>query len=263
MVDIGIISVSSMIFYHFCLVFFKRIFSINKFKRLFAGRKGGVYHEEKIEWQYDLLPKIYAFGAEIEGEYGFPKLPEQEFVPEGDVFPINYMLSSKALESSWFHCFVDDYQFERLWRGYEKYIVYIRKCSGFIASDFSLYRDDSKNRQVWNCMRNRALTYAMIRDCPKTPIIPTAGFGNEETWDWCFDGLPHHSTVAITTNGVLSELEAKRLFVGGIDALVKSICPSNIVVCGKYPQWLEQKYPDINIIYVPNYNQLSKIRRCL
>ena len=46
-------------------------------------------------------------------------------------------------------------------------------------------------------------------------MIPTPGFGPERTWEWCFDGLPMNSSVAITTNGTLDDPEARRLFIGG------------------------------------------------
>lgn len=93
-------------------------------------------------------------------------------------------------------------------------------------------------------------------------VIPTAGFGTEKTWSWCFDGLPHFSTVAVTTNGVLNDPEARRLFVGGIDAMVNTINPYAIVICGRYPEWIERKYPDILIVSIPSYSQMWASRRC-
>ena len=93
-------------------------------------------------------------------------------------------------------------------------------------------------------------------------MIPTGGFGPERTWDWCFDGLPHNSSIAVTTNGTLDDPEARRIFVGGIDALVHTVTPCNLIVCGKYPDWLNNKYPNVNIVGIPSYSQQWK-RRCL
>jgi hypothetical protein len=92
-------------------------------------------------------------------------------------------------------------------------------------------------------------------------MIPTAGFGPERTWKWCFDGLPKYSSVAITTNGTLSDPEARRLFVGGVEALVDTLQPYALVVCGKSPDWLDTKYPDVQIIHIPSYSQMWKNRR--
>lgn len=92
-------------------------------------------------------------------------------------------------------------------------------------------------------------------------MIPTAGFGPERTWEWCFDGLPMNSSVAITTNGTLDDPEARRLFIGGIDALVYKKHPSNLLVCGKYPAWLDTKYPNVNVVGIPSFGQQWQKRR--
>lgn len=91
-------------------------------------------------------------------------------------------------------------------------------------------------------------------------VIPTAGFAREETWDWCFDGLPHNSTVAITTNGVLSDPEAMRVFTGGFNAMIKTINPYRVVICGNYPSWIQEKYPDLKITQIMTFGQMWKQR---
>ena len=78
-----------------------------------------------------------------------------------------------------------------------------------------MYRDIPEETQIRNCYRNR---------------------------------VPKHSTYAITTNGGLSDPEACRLFIGGVDALVLTLEPYALVVCGNYPQLLNTKYPEVRII---------------
>lgn len=93
------------------------------------------------------------------------------------------------------------------------------------------------------------------------PMIPTANFAGESTWEWCFDGLPSNSTVAVTTNTLRGDPEANRLFVGGVNYMVKKINPTAIVVCGKCPDWIAKKFPDIQVIQIPNYSQMWQARR--
>lgn len=214
----------------------------------------------KATLQYDLMGEIYAGDAIRVGRYGFPQLAGEQLLPSNHVKSFNYLLSTSNPEEWWFHCFCDDYQFERLWAGLNHYLPYILRSKGFISTDFSLYRDYADDWLVWNCYRNRVLAYAIQK--ANGNLIPTAGFGPESTWDWCFDGLPHNSTVAITTNGVLSDPEARRLFVGGVDAMVHTIHPSAIVICGNYPSWLDTKYPEIQILQIPNHGQIWHARRC-
>lgn len=217
------------------------------------GRKKGPF-------QYDFLGDIYAGDADRVGKYGFPQLAEEDYIPTQQVKPFNYMLSLDEPEKWWIHCFCDDYQFERLWTGFDYYMNYIIRLNGFISTDYSLYRDYDDDKLIWNCYRNRCMAYAVQKN--NGIMIPTAGFGPEKTWDWCFDGLPMNSSVAVTTNGTLDDPEARRIFVGGIDALVHTVYPKNLIVCGKYPEWLNNKYPDVNIVGIPSYGQQWQ-RRCL
>lgn len=209
--------------------------------------------------QYDLMGEIYAGDAVRVGKYGFPQLAEEHWIPT-EAKSFNYLLSMENPEDWWIHCFCDDYQFERLWTGLDFYMQYILQAKGFISTDFSLYRDYNDDWLIWNCYRNRVMAYAVQKAHGK--MIPTAGFGPERTWTWCFDGLPHNSSVAITTNGTLDDPEARRLFVGGVDAMVHTIHPSTIVICGRYPEWLNTKYTDIQIMPILSYSQMWQARRC-
>lgn len=210
-------------------------------------------------FQYDLFGEMYAETAMKVGKYGFPQLAEETYIPTKQVKPFNYLMSTSDLSQYWMHCFCDDYQFERLWTGLDFYLHYILKLKGFISTDFSLYRDYSDDALIWNCYRNRCMAYAVQK--AGGIMIPTAGFGPERTWEWCFDGLPMNSSLAITTNGTLNDPEARRIFVGGVDALVYLKQPANLIVCGKYPDWLDTKYPDINIVGIPSFSQQWQKRR--
>ena len=211
-------------------------------------------------FQYDFLGEIYAGTAERVGKYGFPQVRAEQLIPEDPSNSFNFMLSDSMPENCWYHCFCDDYQFSRLWNNLYVYLPLIRKTKGFISTDFSLYRDYKDDALIWNCYRNRVMAYAMQE--AGADVIPTAGFGHERTWEWCFDGLPKNSTVAITTNGTLSDPEARRLFVGGVEALVHTLTPYAIVVCGKSPAWLDTKYPDIRIVHIFSHGQKWNARRC-
>lgn len=219
-----------------------------------------INNNPKTYFQYDFLGNLYAGDAEKVGKYGFPQLREENWVPTKNVRPFNYLLSMDNPGDWWIHCFCDDYQFERLWNNFYAYKDIILRAKGFISTDFSLFRDYSEEQLRWNCYRNRVIAYAIQKE--GGTVIPTAGFAGENTWSWCFDGLPHNSSVAITTNGTRSDPEAKRLFVGGIDAMVKTISPKAIIVCGKYPEWLNDKYPGIEIVPIQSYSQMWQERRC-
>ena len=208
--------------------------------------------------QLDYFGIMLAPDAKLVGKYKFPQLSAQQLIPSDNPLPINYMTSKKYI-GNWFHCFTNEKPYQKFWYNFNRYIPYIQSAKGLIATDFSLYRNDETDTLIRNCYKNRVMAYAMQKINPN--VIPTAGFAGEKTWDWCFDGLPHHSTVAITTNGTLSDPEAKRLFVGGVDTLVKTLSPFALVICGKFPDWIYRKYPNVKIIPIPSYSQIWR-RRC-
>lgn len=213
-------------------------------------------------FQYDFFHQILSEGAELVGKYQLPQLSSTKILPtsEHNVVPFNLLMTSDATQVL-SHCFIDDGQFERLYRNYNRYIPLLSATDIVISSDFSMYRDYSQERLIWNCRRNRSLAYAMQQTLGEK-LIPTAGFAGPDTWDWCFAGLPMNSTLAITTNGVRSDPEAKRIFVGGVNSLVYQKHPYALVVCGKVDDWIYKKYPGLKVIHIPSFSEQWNERRC-
>lgn len=193
----------------------------------------------------------------VTGKYNFPQLAQINYLPVGIVYPFNHIKSLSKIGSYWYHCFTAEKNFNRLYTCFNDYVELLRKAKGIISADFSLFRNYPEELLIANCRANRMVDYALQQ--AGIPMIPTAGFAGESSWEWCFDGLPLNSTVAVTTNTVRG-LEANRLFVGGINAMVKKINPTAIVVCGKCPDWMQKKFPDINIVQIPNYSQMWQER---
>lgn len=188
------------------------------------------------------------------GKYAFPQLMRVNYLPKEPVLPFNYLKSTYDRKNYWFHCFTSEEHFHRLYNRFENYVELLRQVKGLISADFSLYRDYPERILIDNCRANRLVDYALQQ--AGVPMIPTAGFAGESSWEWCFDGLPLNSTVAITTNCLGRDKEAHRLFVGGVNTMIEKIQPTAIVVCGKCPDWLAQRYPNIQIVQIKSYSQM-------
>ncbi|MBR3498401.1 MAG: DUF4417 domain-containing protein [Selenomonadaceae bacterium] len=188
------------------------------------------------------------------GKYNFPQLAQVNYIPEEPVYPLNYLKSTVAKGRYWYHCFTAERNFHRLYNSFSDYVELLRQAKGIISADFSLFRDYPEEVLIAKCRANRLVDYALQQ--AGIPMIPTAGFAGESSWEWCFDGLPHNSTVAVTTNCLGRDREAHRLFIGGINAMVEKIHPTAIVVCGKVPAWLPKRHPNIQIIHIPGYSEM-------
>jgi polysaccharide export outer membrane protein len=88
-------------------------------------------------------------------------------------------------------------------------------------------------------------------------VIPVASWCLEEDIEWCFDGLPTNSSIAITTNGCKSSTYAKKIFFKGVEELIAQKNPSTLVVCGREVSELNEI---ANVMYYPNFSQRWKER---
>lgn len=188
------------------------------------------------------------------GKYNFPQLARVNYLPEEPVYPFNYLKSTVTKGRYWYHCFTAEKNFHRLYNSFSDYVELLQQTKGIISADFSLFRDYPEEILIDKCRANRLVDYALQR--AGIPMIPTAGFAGESSWEWCFDGLPLNSTVAVTTNCLGRDREAHRLFVGGINTMIKKIHPIAIVVCGKVPSWMQNRHPDIQIIHIQSYSEM-------
>lgn len=188
------------------------------------------------------------------GRYNFPQLSAVNYLPQEPVYPFNYLKSTVKKGRYWYHCFTAERNFHRIYNSFASYVELFRQTKGLISADFSLFRDYPEEILIEKCRANRLVDYALQQ--AGIPMIPTAGFAGESSWEWCFEGLPLNSTVAVTTNCLGRDREAHRLFVGGINTMIKKIHPTAIVVCGKVPSWIQKRHPDIQILHIQSYSEM-------
>lgn len=87
------------------------------------------------------------------GFYDMPIIRKTEHTPKS-LLGFNHAKSSKKYESG-IHFFLDDYQFERLWRSPQIYVNMLSKFDCVLTPDFSLYSDMPKSMMIWNTYRSR------------------------------------------------------------------------------------------------------------
>lgn len=200
------------------------------------------FHRENTYKQYnlDLLDL-----KRTEGVYQMPMLEKCTYIPD-ELVGFNYMMSSKN-KSVGIHCFVDDYQFERLWNNPYKYIDKILEYDAFLTPDFSLYMDMPMAMKIWNVYRSR-LIGQFLQDYG-VEVIPTISWAEPETFEFCFDGIAEGSVVAVSTIGVKNDKNALKVWTDGMDAMINKIKPEVILVYGGK---LDYDYKGIEVHYYDN-----------
>lgn len=80
-------------------------------------------------------------------------------------------------------------------------------------------------------------------------VIPTISWAEEETFKFCFKGIPKGSIVSISTIGVKRDEDALKVWKAGVDEMVKQIEPSAILIYGGQ---LDYDFGNIKTVYFNN-----------
>lgn len=179
------------------------------------------------------------------GKYQMPTLDGVEYIPD-KLVGFNYVLSSDDYRVG-VHFFIDDYQFERVWNSPEKYIDKLISYDCVLTPDFSLYTEMPLANKIWNVYRSR-LIGQVLQDTGAI-VIPTVSWAEPETFEFCFDGLPKNSTLAISTIGVKQDPKAFEIWKVGVDELMKRLEPSALLIYGGK---VDYDYGDTEVFYYAN-----------
>ena len=190
--------------------------------------------------------------AELVGYLGLPKIKgTQMSEKEISTIPFNYINTVERPQNHYLHFYLDDYQFERIWNNPTIYTEMLKQYKGVFAPDFSLYMDLPRSYQIWNLYRSRVLTYYW--QSQGVNVIPNATWSDEQSFAWCFDGLPKHSPIAVSSIGCMQNKETILNFCKGFQAMDKALSPTLIYFYGKIPESLKN---DKRIINIETFTQM-------
>lgn len=150
------------------------------------------------------------------------------------------------------HFFLYDYRFERVWKNPDSDIEKLSRYRAVFSPDFSMYLEMAPVMQLYNVFRNRWCGAYWASKGIR--VIPSVNWGDESTFDFCFEGIEKGSTVAVSTY-MASESEhhkdQKEWFMAGYNEMLRQIEPERII-CYNTP------FPEMtgNIVYV-DYDRSS------
>ena len=144
------------------------------------------------------------------------------------------------------HFFLYDYRFERVWKNPDNDIEKLSRYRAVLSPDFSMYLEMAPVMQLYNVFRNRWCGAYWASKGLR--VIPTVNWGDESTFDFCFEGIEKGSVVAVSTY-MASEhdnrCDQKEWFMAGYNEMLRRIEPEKII-CYNTP------FPEMqgNIIHV-------------
>ena len=202
-------------------------------------------------YQYRTSQTMLRNQFEGEGTFQIPVVPKSEFIEEDfrDLLLIGFDRARPDDEKNrdrMVHFFLYDYKFERVWKDAEKDLDRLRNYRAVLSPDFSMYQEMNPTMQLYNTFRNRWCG-AYWAD-KGLRVIPTVSWGNENTFEFCFLGIPKGSTVAVSTYMVSehdNRCDQKEFFMKGYREMLRRIEPERII-CYNTP------FPEMdgNIVFV-------------
>ncbi|WP_411677214.1 DUF4417 domain-containing protein [Caproicibacter sp.] len=128
------------------------------------------------------------------------------------------------------HFFLYDYKFERVWKNPVTDLEKLKCYRAVLSPDFSMYIEMTPVLQLYNTFRNRWCgAYFASRGIR---VVPTVSWGNENTFEFCFDGIEKGSTVAVSTYMVSehdNRQDQKEFFLKGYNEMLHRIEPEKII----------------------------------
>lgn len=184
------------------------------------------------------------------GKFDIPEIPKSNFFDDTleNLLLIGFdkINTDQSNYERMVHFFLYDYKFENIWKKPDEYVEKLKKYKAVLSPDFSMYIEMNKALQLYNTFRNRWCgAYLASKDIK---VIPTVNWGDENTFEFCFDGIPKGSIVAVSTYMVRehkNHADQKDFFMKGYEEMLRRIEPSKII-CYSEP------FPEMqgDIIYV-------------
>ena len=198
------------------------------------------------------------------GKYEVPRILPMEIEEPVEMIGFNFAAKHRHPEKVGVHFFLKDYQFSRLWTSPDIYTDMLRKFRFVCTPDFSMFTDFPLALQINSHYRKHWL--GAYWQSKGITVIPTICWSDERSFDWCFDGEPENSTVAVSSVGTQMERRAKSLFLLGYEQMISRLQPKMVLFHGRIPGEITTKMAAMygengpKLVPVPAYQErLRKI----
>ena len=188
------------------------------------------------------------------GPYEIPQIEATHF-ESCEFIGFNYAAQVKKREEKGIHFFLDDYQFERLWKTPDRYLSMLYEFKYVMTPDFSTYTDFPKIIQIYNHYRKHWIGAYLQEN--GIDVIPTISWSTPNSYEWCFDGEPEGGAVAVSSVGTQKSKKAKELFILGYKEMVRRLQPETIIFYGDVPEECTE-----NIVKIKAFQEKFKEAKC-
>ena len=162
-----------------------------------------------------------------------------------------YKVPSAERKKTNIHFFLGDYLFERTWSKLIQTAEFLEQYKLVLSPDFSLYTDMPKALQLFN--HYKKMYISKFWQDMGIKVVPVACWSDELSFEFCFEGMPKNSLIAISSVGVMKNKENRHAFELGYAKMIEMLEPKQILWYGKEHECIDNSIP--HIICEPDYNK--------
>jgi hypothetical protein len=160
-------------------------------------------------------------------------------------------------------CFYEwDKKFVRLLESDQlmRFIRDFRRAGSVVQPDYSIYADSPIIEQKWSVYNKNRVACEL--QAAGLEVIPNLRWGDENSFDFAFAGIPKHQVCAIGTYGQIRDKEKRHLFEAGLEKALIASEPKEVLIYGSMPDYIFGPYKStVNFYQYENWQQLTFRRR--
>ena len=143
-----------------------------------------------------------------------------------------YSMKDTGNKNGAVHFYIDDYRFDGMYTcGHiNHYTKNVALYKTVIAPDFSLYLDQSCTLNKFQLYKNRVVT--AYWQSLGMQVIPSVSWGNAESFEYCFEGLPQNSVLSIGGLGNSHHPSMIKLWEYGVRLTIERLHPIALIIYG-------------------------------
>lgn len=198
-------------------------------------------------------------GANFVGKYQIPSIPKHDeiLIPK-DMVPFDKRNVVKERDLA-IDFYMHDVTFRQILTSTSKYLGELSKFAAVISPDCSLYRDMPLCLQITNTYMNRAVGFYLQKH--GVYVIPNVRWGDERSFEFCFQGLPTNDIVCISTHGCIKSAVNRYYFRLGLGEMLNVLKPRVVLVHGSMPDEVFSDFiNETKFVHYESY--ISKVKGC-
>lgn len=178
-----------------------------------------------------LVRNEFLYHGNSMGKYSFPVIRKQNIDVEKIKF-LSYTNTKKNdvdNKDKTIHFFTYDWKFKNVYENPDEELEKLSQYFCLLSPDFSIFTNMPKALQIESVFKNRWC--GAYWQSKGLKVIPTVSWGDEKTFEFCFDGIEEGTIVAVCT---YYRENCEEEFMLGYNEMLKRIKPS-VVLCYDEP----------------------------